>query len=184
MEELVSVGFGLSQTWRTYDWCDGADNDLVQAELFVLARKLAEKLIKVVLEAPEHILGTHRLFAMCFEGPQQVHSFDLLLADALDAGKHSLHARDLALLRLDEVANAVLLLGEVSAPLFDAGALFGKGAERRGKSRAQESEVVPQFRQAGRIGGTGTKSWQRRQGLVWQLQKDGSSGNRPFPERL
>mgnify|MGYP007085900106 CR=1 FL=1 len=160
----------MKRICQAHDRGDSADDDLVETELFVFAGKYSEEQVKVVLEARQYILGLDSLiFRMQLERAQQLHRLDLVRADALDTREHPLHLGDFAFLRLDEVADAVLFLGEVGAPLFDAGAFFRQGAERRGQSRAEEGEVVSEFGEASRIGRAGTERRERGQRLIREL---------------
>lgn len=162
----ISPGLTENLPRDTHNWSDGADDDLVETHLLVLAHELSKQSVEVVLEAPKHLLWLDRLVALTLERTAQLDRLALELADALDALHDAAELREFVLLRLDHAAHPLLLRREVRAALLDTGTFARERTQRRGEGRAEQREVVSQLRQTGRIGGPGAKGGQRRKRLV------------------
>ena len=102
---------------------------------------------------------------VCATGHEERDGLLLELADARNDGDDGLELGDAALLDVDGLAHACLLVIEVQAPLVDSLTFAGEGGNSRGDGRGQESEVVAQLGELGRVRGAGAENGEGREGL-------------------
>lgn len=153
--------------WTHY-WRNDRDDYLVKSELLVLLRELAQQPVEVVLIPSEDRLGRDNL-VLTLQRAQQLQRLALLLPHPLNALHDLLQPLNLALLRLDELANTRLFFREICPALLDACTFASEGSERGGECRAEQGQVVAEFGKASRVGGGSAKGGKRRERLIREL---------------